>query len=558
MSAHTARGLPTVYQDRAGISLYDAQWGVGAEVKTAIPDATIEAVVAAFLRFKRVCQDFGVPDAQVRVLATEATRVAINSDDFRAALEKATTWKVELLPKEEEGRIGAMGVASSFESVKGLVMDLGGGSTQLTWLVVKDGQVKMHDQGSVSMPYGAAALSRRLAKATDRKAKAALRKEITGALDEAVRSLQLPPELKEMAASKSGLPLYLSGGGFRGWGFMLMSRHAVSPYPIPIINGFQTSKREFEETHEVTEAAARVATNEDKFFRVSERRAAQIPAVALLISCLMDTLPAIEHVHFCQGGVREGALFKMLEPAVRAEHSFVAMTKAKAAQSTESLLRMLRSALPAGVPEDLSGSLLRAFVQSMNLHGALYKDLRAASALRLTTTGELAGIHGVSHHDRAALAIMLCERWGGADATAPSDQDFHLRLQQLLRPKSTWWCLFIGRIGAVLGELYPAGVVRDETKAAQVNGSWESRRKKHGSGAVEEILVHIQLSLDSEGAMTIEGLQKAVKNVEKIGKKKRWPEGVGNKVSVEVVGLDGETVPSMAVGHGDDGEDKEE
>lgn len=33
-----------------------------------------------------------------------------------------------MLKKEEEGRVGAMGVASSFERVDGLVMDLGGKS----------------------------------------------------------------------------------------------------------------------------------------------------------------------------------------------------------------------------------------------------------------------------------------------------------------------------------------------------------------------------------------------------------------------------------------------
>ena len=46
-------------------------------------------------------------------------------------------------------------------------MDLGGGSTQLTWLVsdAETGEVKMPERGAVSMPFGAAALSRRIAEA---------------------------------------------------------------------------------------------------------------------------------------------------------------------------------------------------------------------------------------------------------------------------------------------------------------------------------------------------------------------------------------------------------
>lgn len=67
-----------------------------------------------------------MPETNIRVLATEATRTAENSEDYRRQIRDATGWEVDLLPKEIEGRVGAMGVASSFESVEGLVMDLGG------------------------------------------------------------------------------------------------------------------------------------------------------------------------------------------------------------------------------------------------------------------------------------------------------------------------------------------------------------------------------------------------------------------------------------------------
>lgn len=69
------------------------------------------------------------------MLATEATRNAVNSEDFRRQIKDATRgWEVDLLPKEAEGRIGALGVASSFESVEGLVMDLGGMSYDYVFL----------------------------------------------------------------------------------------------------------------------------------------------------------------------------------------------------------------------------------------------------------------------------------------------------------------------------------------------------------------------------------------------------------------------------------------
>lgn len=83
-------------------------------------------MLASLNKFKTACADFGVPSTNVRVLATEATRTAENSVDYRRQIKETTGWDVDLFPKEAEGRIGAMGVASSFASVEGLVMDLGG------------------------------------------------------------------------------------------------------------------------------------------------------------------------------------------------------------------------------------------------------------------------------------------------------------------------------------------------------------------------------------------------------------------------------------------------
>ena len=119
-----ARALPTVFQDRAGISLYDAQYQSGE--KGPIPQDVIDSVLAALARFKVACADFGVPNDKIRILATEATRTAVNSVEFRQQIKDAIGWEVDMLPKEAEGRIGALGVASSFSNIEGLVMDLGG------------------------------------------------------------------------------------------------------------------------------------------------------------------------------------------------------------------------------------------------------------------------------------------------------------------------------------------------------------------------------------------------------------------------------------------------
>ena len=107
--------------------------------------------------------------------------------------------------------------------------------------------------------------------------------------------------------AEDGLSLYLSGGGFRGWGFVLMSEHAIKPYPIPIINGFKTERNAFHDTQAVRAAVHKEDVPD--IFRVSQRRASQVPAVAFLVDCLSRALPIISNVFFCQGGVREGMHF---------------------------------------------------------------------------------------------------------------------------------------------------------------------------------------------------------------------------------------------------------
>ncbi|RMJ20806.1 retrograde regulation protein 2, partial [Aspergillus sp. HF37] len=92
LSPSTARTLPTLYHDRAGISLYDAQFAGDADrgKRRPIPDEVIDRAVVRLARFKLVCRDFGVSDANVHVLATEAVRAAPNGDGFRERVRDGT------------------------------------------------------------------------------------------------------------------------------------------------------------------------------------------------------------------------------------------------------------------------------------------------------------------------------------------------------------------------------------------------------------------------------------------------------------------------------------
>ncbi|KAL8950443.1 MAG: hypothetical protein Q9222_003511 [Ikaeria aurantiellina] len=526
LSPPSARVLPTIYQDRCGISLYDAQYKAGEKVP--ISQDIITELLAALLRFKRVCEDFKVRHDRVRVVATEATRNAVNSEDFRLQIEKATNWKVEMLAKEEEGSIGAMGVASSFGSIKGLVMDLGGGSIQMTWMISEEGHVKTSSKGSVSFPYGAAAMMRRLDE-VGVKGQDPLLNEMSANFEKALQDLEIPDVLTKAADDEGGFTLYLSGGGFRGWGYILMSLYTVSPYPIPIINGFRVPKSSFLPSLEQY-------SDPESTFRISSRRASQLPAITFLIKALTRSIPSISYIHFAQGGIREGLLFSSLPITTRSQHPLVTATQIYAPPSTPSLVRLLESCIPRSgsyrhPPTNLtSPTLLTSVIHLLHVNAPFPKDINAAAALRDTTTGVLGRAHGLSHIDRALLALVLCERWGGE--VSPIDEPFLAQMQRLAGPDASWWAKYIGRVAGGIGEMFPAGVVRDgEEDMIKVSARWDVMS---GKGKNEEV-IFVSISTGIKG---VEGaLDVWIHGLEKVGKKKHWiggKEGSGMKVKASI------------------------
>ncbi|KJY02346.1 retrograde regulation protein 2 [Zymoseptoria brevis] len=531
----TQRIMPTLYQHRVGISLYDAQYSADGK-RIPIDEKTMAAVVSSYKQFKRTCEDFGVPQNNITVLATEATRTAVNSEEFRGRIKAKVGWDVTMLPKEEEGRVGAMGVASSLPEVSGLVMDLGGGSTQLSWLVKNrdGGEVRMPESGAVSMPYGAAAMSRRLADAERSGTTAQLKDEIRTAVKNAYASLKVPKDLDDAAKANGGFTLYLSGGGFRGWGYVLMSQHRVSPYPIPVINGFKASRNEFLSTDQVKAAAAASLEHgegQDDLFRISERRAGQVPAVAFLVNVLAEALPHIKGVRFCQGGVREGFLFSSLSSDVKAHFPLVVATESFAkATSPLPVVALLQAALPKDLDRDAAKAFapdrLEAFANLIYYHSSHSKDLQASAALRCATSGILAGVHGILHESRTLIALLLCARWGGS--VPPTDEQFKSSLEQLVEsPWTLWWINYIGAVAGLIASVYPAGVVAGAERL-KLSTKWDNDDKGKPLLVLRAV---VSSDIDDE----IFGVE--AKAIEKVGKRKRWiggRDGIGHKVEVEV------------------------
>jgi exopolyphosphatase/guanosine-5'-triphosphate,3'-diphosphate pyrophosphatase len=94
--------------------------------------------ISTLKRFKLICESF---NADIRAVATSATREAINKDDFINSVYSATGIKIEVVSGFEEARLIYLGIlqALSVFNEKILLMDIGGGSTE--FLIGEKGNV---------------------------------------------------------------------------------------------------------------------------------------------------------------------------------------------------------------------------------------------------------------------------------------------------------------------------------------------------------------------------------------------------------------------------------
>lgn len=101
----------------------------------------------------------------MRHVATEACRIADNSEEFVARVKKETGINLDVISAGEEARLAVLGCQSLIAPDKRnvLVFDIGGGSTELIWVKVRPGKAN-EIRGWMSVPWGVVNLTEKFAK----------------------------------------------------------------------------------------------------------------------------------------------------------------------------------------------------------------------------------------------------------------------------------------------------------------------------------------------------------------------------------------------------------
>ncbi len=94
----------------------------------------------------------------MRAAATAAIRNAANSDEIVQWIAEETGLTLEILSGEQEGYAGFLGVVNTMNVNDGIIIDIGGGSTEIT--LFRERQ-RLH---TVSFPFGAVNTNSRFGK----------------------------------------------------------------------------------------------------------------------------------------------------------------------------------------------------------------------------------------------------------------------------------------------------------------------------------------------------------------------------------------------------------
>lgn len=121
-----------------------------------------DAAMARTIDAIKICADkishHGV--THLRCVSTQACRAASNGPEFLDRIQRQTGLTFEIISPQEEARLGAAACGSlqCLESKASLVFDIGGGSTELSWLV-RDDNNNLTLANWASLPMGVVSLS---------------------------------------------------------------------------------------------------------------------------------------------------------------------------------------------------------------------------------------------------------------------------------------------------------------------------------------------------------------------------------------------------------------
>ncbi|WNQ09934.1 Ppx/GppA phosphatase family protein [Paenibacillus aurantius] len=251
----------------------------------------ILALAETLEQFKLLCS--ANRTAQIRAVATAAIRNAANSAEIVAKLIRLTGLDIEVLSGKEEARLGFVGMINSLSVEDGFLVDIGGGSTEVT--LFRNRKIV----NSVSFPFGSVNTAKRFSRGglLEPSDLALIRRMV----EEAVRR-------EPWIRSQPGLPLIGLGGTIRTLGKLVQRQ---TKYSLPMTHNFDIAPPRVESVLDRLTALSLEKRN--KLDGVSKDRADIIVPGLVILQTLFRQMRAA-HYKISGAGLRDGLLFEAAFP----------------------------------------------------------------------------------------------------------------------------------------------------------------------------------------------------------------------------------------------------
>jgi exopolyphosphatase/guanosine-5'-triphosphate,3'-diphosphate pyrophosphatase len=348
--------------------------------------AGVTSALRSLRRFTGLARAMGVE--RLEMVATAAVRDASDGTAFVREAERITGHSVHVLSGAEEARLAAVGVLNSVPGADGVLADLGGGSLDLVGLDTG------HIDRFATLPCG------HLRLAEDSGADGSKARAI---LD---RSLAKVDWLDNIG----GRSLYTVGGSWRALARIFIEQ---THHPLHVVDNFTIGF--FEALKLASLIAGLSRSTLDKLTGVDARRLDNLPFAAAALAALIEKARPREVV-FSAFGMREGQMLELLPEPLRHQDPLISACESQTERAGrfaihgQEILEWTTPVFAGETPQERRLRLAACLLSDIGW--SEHPDYRALHSfyrvLRLPYPG-------LTHPDRAELALAVLIRYGGAE-----------------------------------------------------------------------------------------------------------------------------------------------
>ncbi|MDE6505019.1 MAG: Ppx/GppA family phosphatase [Clostridia bacterium] len=254
--------------------------------------ARVAETIKTLKMFRKLCDSSGV--TRIIAVATEAVRRAKNQRSFLDEIQATCGIKIRVLSAEEEAVLVYRGVINTMDIPKGIVLEIGGGSTKIVYYN------RRNMLNYVTLPFGAVTLTGMFANDGLKPEEQALKIEefFTAQLEKVEWLKEVDPDAQMIGV----------GGSFRN---LFKITRMVRKYPLDTVHNYKMLVEDFNPVYDMIKVLD--LDKKKKIKGLSTERADILPAALAVIKSFIGYMN-VEQFTLSGAGLREGIMFNQALP----------------------------------------------------------------------------------------------------------------------------------------------------------------------------------------------------------------------------------------------------